>query len=151
MIEVKYPRVLTQEQLHDFRKDWAKSFRKEDYKPTYLMNSYIMVEPAIGDESRLFVYSYNKNKILIGEFKPDNGCIWGDKGIYAYYPIIVFYNRLNHVSFPGGYNVGVPNNTRIECNKSVDPEEDVIVINEETLLKCVRDSYEYLKLFEDKE
>lgn len=150
MIEVRYPSVLTKEQMYDFKKNWGKPFVNEN-KPIYLLDSYIMVSPVIGDECRLFVYSYYKNKILIGEFKPDHGCVWGDHGVKGYYPIIQFYNQLNYVSGHCAYNIGVPNNTRIECNRSTDPEEDVIIINEESLLKCVRDSYDYLKLFDTKE
>ena len=65
----------------------------------------------------------------------------------VYYPIITFYNQLNYLPGHGGFNVGVPNNTRIELQ----PGQEELVINEETLLKCVRDSWAYLKIFDDKE
>jgi hypothetical protein len=42
------------------------------------------------------------------------------------------------------YNVGQPNNTRVEMT------EQGMIINEENLLKAIRDSFSYIKIFENK-
>lgn len=150
MIEVKIPRVLDVDALHEFKRTWVDAFR-ENPRGTWLLNSHIMVVPtaklpwgeSYDTENRMFVYAYDRNKILIGEFRPDHGMI--KSGVY--YPIITFYNQLNYLPGHGSFNVGVPNNTRIELQ----PGQEELVINEETLLKCVRDSWAYLKIFDDKE
>jgi hypothetical protein len=90
---------------------------------------------------RIFIGSGN-NHIELGIFESDNGCIWGDHGIYAYYPTLTFYNNLNRVGC--NYNVGQPNNTRVKMT------EQGMIINEENLLKAIRDSFDYIKIFEDK-
>ena len=145
MIETKIPRRLDSDSLHDFKCNWADAFR-EDPKGMWLLNSHILVVPTIktkyDTEDRMYVYAYDRNKFLIGEFRPDHGMIRSGE----YYPIIVFYNRLNYLPGYNGFNIGVPNNTRIELN----PGDEELVINEESLLKCVRDSWEYVKIFEDK-
>ena len=146
MIEVKYPRVLNKNELHEFKKHWVDAFRENCPRGMYLMDSYIYVVASSPNDSigSLHVYSYAKNQILIGEFKPDHGAIWGNngEGIYAYCPIIVFYNQLNYLPAYGAFNVGVPNNTCIECTK------EGITINELNLLETVRDSWNYLRIFD---
>lgn len=67
----------------------------------------------------------------------------GDNGIYAYYPILTFYNNLNKIGI--SYNLGQPNNTQVEMT------EQGMIINEENLIKAIRDSFDYIKIFEDKE
>jgi len=145
MIETKIPRRLDSDSLHDFKCNWADAFR-EDPKGMWLLNSHILVVPTIktkyDTEDRMYVYAYDRNKFLIGEFRPDHGMIRSGE----YYPIIVFYNKLNYLPGYNGFNVGVPNNTRIELK----PGDEELIINEENLLKCVRDSWEYVKIFEDK-
>ena len=141
MIETKIPRRLDSDSLRDFKRTWADAF-VDDPRGLYLLNSHIKVVPQYGHESRLSVYAYDRNSFLIGEFRPDHGMIRSGE----YYPIIVFYNQLNYSPRYGSFNVGVPNNTRIELK----PGDEELVINEENLLKCVRDSWEYLKIFEDK-
>ena len=145
MIETKIPRRLDSDSLHDFKCNWADAFR-EDPKGMWLLNSHILVVPTIktkyDTEDRMYVYAYDRNKFLIGEFRPDHGMIRSGE----YYPIIVFYNKLNYLPGYNGFNIGVPNNTRIELK----PGDEELVINEENLLKCVRDSWEYVKIFEDK-
>lgn len=145
MIETRIPCRLDSDSLHDFKCTWADAFRK-DSKGMWLLNSHILVVPTIktkyDTENRMYVYAYDRNKILIGEFRPDHGMIMSGE----YYPIIVFYNQLNYLPGHNGFNVGVPNNTRIELK----PGDEELVINEENLLKCVRDSWEYVKIFEDK-
>ena len=112
MIETKIPRRLDSDSLHDFKCNWADAFR-EDPKGMWLLNSHILVVPTIktkyDTEDRMYVYAYDRNKFLIGEFRPDHGMIRSGE----YYPIIVFYNRLNYLPGYNGFNIGVPNNTRI--------------------------------------
>lgn len=141
MIETKIPRRFDSDSLHDFKRTWADAFI-DDPRGLYLLNSHIKVVPQYGHESRLSVYACDRNTFLIGEFRPDHGMIRSGE----YYPIIVFYNQLNYSQAYASFNVGVPNNTRIELK----PGDEELVINEENLLKCVRDSWEYVKIFEDK-
>lgn len=146
MIQTIYNRKLNKEELHEYYSNWADDFRINQ-RDTYLCNSHIYVCPSskssVFSDSKTKMSVYGHNGIKLGEFHPDHGCIWGDNGIYAYYPILVFYNNLN--KFGIHYNEGQPNNLRIE------PTEQGLIIDEEKMLKCIRDSFAYIKIFEDKE
>ena len=146
MIQVIYKQKLNNDELHKYYSDWADEFRVNT-RGTYLCNSHIYVCPSskssIFSDSTTTMSVYGYNGIKLGEFHPDHGCIWGDNGIYAYYPILTFYNDLNKVGI--NYNCGQPNNLRIE------PTQQGLIINEENMLKCIRDSFEYIKIFKDKE
>ena len=145
MREAIFKTKMTNEELHEYWKNWADAFRSENiYDRVYLLNSNIYIGVSsknYGDKVTMNVYGHNH--IELGIFKPDNGCIWGDHGIYAYYPTLTFNNNLNKVGI--NYNVGQPNNTRIEMT------EQGMIINEDNLLKAIRDSFDYIKIFEDKE
>lgn len=145
MREAIFKTKMTNEELHEYWKNWADAFRSKNiYDRVYLLNSNIYIGVSsknYGDKVTMNVYGHNH--IELGIFKPDNGCIWGDHGIYAYYPTLTFYNNLNKVGC--NYDVGQPNNTRIEMT------EQGMIINEENLLKAIRDSFDYIKIFEDKE
>ena len=146
MKEVIFKTKMSREELHEYWKNWADAFRSEKnaWDRVYLLNSNIYIglsSKNYGDKVTMHVYGHNH--IELGIFEPDNGCIWGDDGIYAYYPTLTFYNNLNKVGI--NYNVGQPNNTRVEMT------EQGMIINEENLLKAIRDSFDYIKIFEDKE
>jgi len=146
MREAIFKTKMSREELHEYWKTWADAFRleKNTWDRVYLLNSNIYIglsSKNYGDKVTMHVYGHNH--IELGIFEPDNGCIWGDDGIYAYYPTLTFYNNLNKVGI--NYNVGEPNNTRIEMT------QQGMIINEENLLKAIRDSFSYIKIFEDKE
>jgi len=141
MIEAIFKTKMTREELHEYWKNWADVFIPENkWEPVYLLNSNICISVCKMDKTIIRVYGYNH--IELGIFEPDNGCIWGDHGIYAYYPTLTFYNNLNRIGC--NYNVGQPNNTRVEMT------EQGMIINEENLLKAIRDSFSYIKIFENK-
>ena len=136
---------MTNKELHEYWKNWADAFRPENtWDSVYLLNSNICISVSskdnYGDKVTMHVYGYNH--IELGIFEPDNGCVWGEQGIYSYYPTLTFYNNLNKVGI--NYNLGQPNNTRVEMT------EQGMIINEENLLKAIRDSFSYIKIFEDK-
>lgn len=142
MREAIFKTKMTNEELHEYWRNWADAFIPENsWDPVYLLNSNICISVCKMDKTIIRVYGHNH--IELGIFEPDNGCVWGDHGIYAYYPTLTFYNNLNKVGI--NYNVGQPNNTRIEMT------EQGMIINEENLLKAIRDSFDYIKIFEDKE
>lgn len=146
MREAIFKTKMTNEELHKYWKNWADVFRPENtWEPIYLLNSNICIGVSSKDNygDKVTMHVYGHNHIELGIFEPDNGCIWGDHGIYAYYPTLTFYNNLNKVGI--NYNVGEPNNTRVEMT------EQGMIINEENLLKAIRDSFNYIKIFEDKE
>jgi hypothetical protein len=137
---------MSREELHEYWKNWADAFRPENTGDSvYLLNSNICISVSskdnYGDKVTMNVYGHNH--IKLGIFEPDNGCVWGEQGIYAYYPTLTFYNNLNKVGI--NYNVGEPNNTRVEMTTQG------MIINEENLLKAIRDSFSYIKIFEDKD
>lgn len=141
MRQAIFKRKMTNEELNDYWKNWADVFIPENtWDHIYLLNSHIRISVSKMDKTIMRVYGHNS--IELGIFKPDNGCVWGDHGIYAYYPTLTFYNNLNKVGI--NYNVGQPNNTRVEMT------EQGMIINEENLLKTIRDSFSYIKIFEDK-
>jgi len=146
MREAIFKTKMTNEELHEYWKNWADVFRleKNTWDPVYLLNSNICVGVSSKDNygDKVTMRVYGNNHIELGIFEPDNGCIWGDHGIYAYYPTLKFYNNLNKVGI--NYNEGQPNNTRVEMT------EQGMIINEENLLKAIRDSFDYIKIFEDK-
>ena len=142
MREAIFKTKMSREELHEYWKNWADAFIPENtWDQVYLLNSNICISVRKMDKTIIRVYGHNH--IELGIFEPDNGCIWGDNGIYAYYPTLTFYNNLNKVGI--NYNVGEPNNTRIEMT------EQGMIINEENLLKAIRDSFDYIKIFEDRE
>ena len=142
MREAIFKTKMTNEELHEYWKNWADAFIPENtWDRVYLLNSNICISVHKMDKTVMRVYGHNH--IELGIFGPDNGCVWGDHGIYAYYPTLTFYNNLNKVGI--NYNVGQPNNTRVEMT------EQGMIINEENLLKAIRDSFNYIKIFEDKE
>ena len=142
MREAIFKTKMSREELHEYWKNWANVFIPENtWDQVYLLNSNICISVRKMDKTIIRVYGHNH--IELGIFEPDNGCIWGDNGIYAYYPTLTFYNNLNKVGI--NYNVGEPNNTRIEMT------EQGMIINEENLLKAIRDSFDYIKIFEDKD
>lgn len=142
MRETIFKTKMTKEELHEYWRDWADVFIPENtWDTVYLLNSHIRISVSKMDKTIIRVYGHNS--IELGIFKPDNGCVWGDNGIYAYYPTLTFYNNLNIVGC--NYDVGQPNNTRVEMT------EQGMIINEENMLKCIRDSFEYIKIFKDKE
>lgn len=142
MREAIFKTKMSREELHKYWKNWANVFIPENtWDQVYLLNSNICISVRKMDKTIIRVYGHNH--IELGIFEPDNGCIWGDNGIYAYYPTLTFYNNLNKVGI--NYNVGQPNNTRVEMTKQG------MIINEENLLKAIRDSFDYIKIFEDKE
>lgn len=135
---------MSSEELDEYWKNWADVFISENtYDHIYLLNSHIRISVSKMDKTIIRVYGHNN--IELGIFKPDNGCIWGDHGIYAYYPTLTFYNNLNKVGI--NYNLGQPNNIQVEMKMG----EQGMIINEENLLKAIRDSFDYIKIFEDKE
>ena len=145
MREAIFKTKMSSEELHEYWKNWADAFRPENtWDRIYLLNSNICIDVSpkdnYGDKVTMYVYGYNH--IELGIFEPDNGCVWGEHGIYAYYPTLTFYNNLNKVGI--NYNVGQPNNTRVEMTMQG------MIINEENLLKAIRDSFSYIKIFEDK-
>lgn len=142
MREAIFKTKMSREELHEYWKNWADAFIPENtWDQVYLLNSNICISVRKMDKTIIRVYGHNH--IELGIFEPDNGCIWGDNGIYAYYPTLIFYNNLNKVGI--NYNVGQPNNTRVEMTKQG------MIINEENLLKAIRDSFDYIKIFEDRE
>ena len=142
MKEVIFKTKMTNDELHEYWRNWADAFIPENtWDRVYLLNSNIRISVSKMDKTVMRVYG--NNSIELGIFEPDNGCIWGDHGIYAYYPTLTFYNNLNKVGI--NYNVGQPNNTRVEMTKQG------MIINDENLLKALRDSFDYIKIFEDKE
>ena len=141
MREAIFKTKMSREELHEYWKNWANVFIPENtWDDVYLLNSHIRISVIKMDKTIIQVFGYNH--IQLGIFEPDNGCIWGDHGIYAYYPTLTFYNNLNSVGC--SYDVGKPNNTRVEMT------EQGMIINEENLLKAIRDSFDYIKIFEDK-
>ena len=141
MREAIFKTKMSREELHEYWKNWANAFIPENtWDDVYLLNSHIRISVIKMDKTIIQVFGYNH--IQLGIFEPDNGCIWGDHGIYAYYPTLTFYNNLNSVGC--SYDVGKPNNTRVEMT------EQGMIINEENLLKAIRDSFDYIKIFEDK-
>ena len=145
MREAIFKTKMSREELHEYWKNWADAFRPENtWDRVYLLNSNICIGVSSKDNygDKVTMYVYGHNHIELGIFEPDNGCIWGDHGIYAYYPTLTFYNNLNKVGC--NYNVGQPNNTRVEMT------EQGMIINEENLLKAIRDSFDYIKIFEYK-
>lgn len=146
MREAIFKTKMTNEELHEYWRDWADAFRPSPmWERVYLLNSNICVQVSIKDnrDTKTTMYVYGDHNIELGEFIPDNGCIWGENGIYAYYPTLTFYNKLNKDCI--NYNIGRPNNTRIEMT------QQGMIINEENLLKAIRDSFACIKIFEDKE
>jgi len=142
MREAIFKTKMTNDELHEYWRNWADAFIPENtWNRVYLLNSNIRISVDKMDKTVMRVYG--NNSIELGIFEPDNGCIWGDNGIYAYYPTLTFHNNLNKVGI--NYNVGQPNNTRVEMTKQG------MIINEENLLKAIRDSFDYIKIFEDKE
>lgn len=132
---------MTYEELLDYLRNWADAFIPENTLDTvYLLNSNIYV--SVCKTGKTDVYVYGNNHILLGVFAPDNGCVWDEHGICGYYPTLTFYNNLNKVGI--NYDLGKANNTRVEMT------EQGMIINEENLLKAIRDSFSYIKIFEDK-
>ena len=141
MREAIFKTKMSREELHEYWRNWADAFISENtWDNVYLLNSNIYISVCKMDKTIIRVYGYNH--IQLGIFEPDNGCIWGDHGIYAYYPTLTFYNNLNRVGC--NYDVGKTNKTRVEMT------EQGMIINEENLLKAIRDSFDYIKIFEDK-
>ena len=142
MREAIFKTKMSCDELHEYWKNWANAFISENTcDNVYLLNSNIYV--SVCKMYKTIMRVFGNNHIELGIFEPDNGCIWGDHGIYAYYPTLTFYNNLNKIGI--NYNVGQPNNTRVEMT------EQGMIINEENLLKAIRDSFDYIKIFEDKE
>lgn len=141
MREAIFKTKMTNEELHEYWKNWADAFIPENtWDPVYLLNSNIYISVCKMDKTIMRVYGHNR--IELGIFEPDNGCVWGENGIYAYYPTLTFYNNLNKVGI--NYNIGQPNNTRVEMTTQG------MIINEENLLKAIRDSFDYIKIFKDR-
>ena len=142
MREIIFKSEMTEEELLDYLRNWADVFIPENTLDTvYLLNSNIYVSVSKTAKTNVFVYGYNH--ILLGVFAPDNGCVWGENGIRSYYPTLTFYNNLNKVGI--NYEIGKPNNTRIERTTQG------MIINEANMLKAIRDSFSYIKIFDDKE
>lgn len=134
MTEFIFKSQMTSGELNDFFKNWVDNL---DIKiGQKLNNTQIEISVHKSEKSTITVLSKG---IVLGEFIPDNGCVWGDKGIYAYYPIIKFNNQLNN---RGREVISNSANTTIEVDKQVG-----LVVNEEKLLKCVRNSYSYFEIF----
>lgn len=140
MIEIKYPRKLNHDELCDYFKNCLNLYNVRGCNDYKLEGSNITIHvnlPKFSDD-KIFANVYGNNRIKLGELHVDNGVC----GNGFYYPILVFYNQLNFLSSFCAYNEGSPNNIRIY------PVGEELVINDSIILKAIRESFEYIKIFD---
>lgn len=140
MISIKYPSIFTfEKEIDEFRKGWLIPFRG-----IKLLDSFITLGSDISN-SDLTVFSSGSIVSEIGMFRAGTRREMdrGGNG-FIYRPIIRFYNRLNY--FGDGTYLNRSNNTEITSGAN---SEDGFVINEKSLLDCVRRSWESLKIFDN--
>lgn len=140
MISIKYPAVFTSEkEIAEFKKVWLIPFRG-----IKLLDSFITLGSDISN-SDLTVFSSGSIVSEIGMFKAETRRdMGGRKNSWIYHPVIRFYNRLNY--FGEGTYLSRSNNTEMISGAS---SKDEFVINEKSLLDCVRRSWESLKIFDN--
>ena len=140
MISIKYPSIFTSEkEIDEFRKGWLIPFCG-----IKLQDSFITLGSNTCN-SDLTVFSSGSIVSEIGVFragarreKDGGGNGW------FYRPVIRFYNRLNY--FGDGAFLNRSNNTELISNAII---EDEFVVNEKSLLDCVRRSWGSLKIFDN--
>lgn len=140
-MEAQYTNKMTSKELDEFRRTWADKLFGNNTELYLSKHIRLVRERKFFNYEKQIVHVYGNNHIELGILTPQNGCVTGTD---LYYPIIVFYNQLNYTLIGGGgYNDAQPNNTRFHSY------DDEFVISTEKLLDGIRESFVYVKIFED--
>lgn len=145
MEKLTFKNKMNAKELLAFKTEWAKDLFGNKHKIDLTEHiTLVLPAPFPGEEHYNEVYNevivYGNHHIELGTFKPDNGFRRKDD----YYPVIIFYNQLNYSQTFLAYNEAVGNNIRMYGNN-----EEGLIITKEKLLNTIRESYQYLKIFED--